>query len=435
MRKIYYFLMFIYFSIQIFTPGCSEDTVTPPTDPGNGNGTTQSATSDQRQTIEYDGFRMEVHLGDVPRLAGGAAGTVTFSLNTSSDIESGITPVPSGYTVIGKYLKAGPESFNFNSPIQLFFPAGSQNSPQDLAVLQYSDATQDWRIVSTSDIDTAGKKIGVDLLSLGYFVLVKQNLLDNASDFRQGGCVYDCPPEPFMNYILTVQSVTPEKATILSLYSGGLIGRAYQGPIFLGCPEGKTKAIVPQGSISFWVTRSNCQANPPVIETYSIPAPVTVSDPLVFIGWSTYDAVTYVPFCLPSGGTWIAGRPENWPQPTVPVGTGTFQATLTWLNTGSNAADLDLHLFGPNNLHIFWQNTTSPNFSLDRDWTTTNGNAIENIFSTTTTIPSGDYRVNVAHFQGFAKSFNCRVIVNGSVTNFSSNLGGGSVDVRTFNIP
>jgi hypothetical protein len=434
MRKIYFVLILICFSIQIFTPGCSDDSVTPTTDPENGNGSTQSVTSDQRQTIEYDGFRMEVNTGTVPRLTSGSPGTVSFSLNTSSSIESGITPVPSTYSVIGKYLKAGPESFNFNSPIQLFFPAGSQPSPQDLAVLKYSDATQDWRIVTTSAIDTAGKKIGIDALTLGYYVLVRQNLLD-ASDFRQGGCVYDCPMEPFMNYILTVQSVTPEKTSILSQYSGGLIGQAYMGPIFLGCQTNKTKAIVPQGSISFWVTRSNCQANPPVIETYSIPAPVTVPDPLNFIGWSTYDAVTYVPFCLPAGGTWIAGRPENWPQPTVPVGTGTFQATLTWLNTSSNAADLDLHLFGPNNLHIFWQNTSSPNFSLDRDWQSQNGNAIENIFSTTATIPSGSYRVNVAHFSGFAKSFNCRVIVNGSVTNFASNLGGGSVDVRTFNIP
>lgn len=435
MRKLFYLSALILFTFSVLIPGCGDDTVAPITDPENGSGTTQSVTSDQRQTIEYDGFRMEIHLGDVPKLGNGSPGTVIFSMNTSAAIESGITPVPSGFTVIGKYLKAGPESFSFNSPIQLFFPAESQSSPEGLVVLKYSDATQDWRMVPTSALDTVAKKIGVNELSLGYYVLAKQNVLDASSDFRQGGCVYDCPPEPFMNYILTVQSATPEKTSILSMYSGGLIGQAYMGPIFLGCQTNKTKAIVPQGSISFWVTRSNCQANPPVIETYSIPAPVTVSDPLEFIGWSTYDAVTYVPFCLPAGGTWVAGRPENWPQPTVPVGTGTFQATLTWLNTGSNATDLDLHLFGPNNLHIFWQNTSSANFSLDRDWQSQTGNAIENIFSTTTTIPSGSYRVNVAHFTGFAKSFNCRVIVNGSVTNFASNLGGGSVDVRTFNIP
>ncbi|HRJ85361.1 MAG TPA: hypothetical protein PK753_06790 [Ignavibacteria bacterium] len=436
LKTVYKFSILFSITLCVFISSCSDssDNTITPNDPNGGSGTTQSVTSDQRQNIEFDGFRLEVHAGDVPRNSNGTAGTVAFSLNTSSTTESGIPSVPSGFTVISKYLKAGPESFNLNSPVQLFFPAASQNTPQDLAVLKYSEAAQEWKLVPTSALDTANRKVGIDQLSLGYYVLVKQNFSDNATDFRQGGAMYDCPPEPFMNYILTVQSVSPEKPSILSQYSGGLIGQAYMNPIFLGCPIGKTKAIVPQGSISFWVTRSNCQANPPVIETYSIPAPVTVPDPLEFIGWSTYDAVTYVPFCLPAGGSWVAGRPENWPQPTVPVGTGTFQATLTWLNTASNATDLDLHLYGPDNLHIFWSNTSSANFSLDRDWQSQTGNAIENIFSTTATIPLGNYRVNVVHFSGFAKSFNCRVIVNGSVTNYSGNLGGGSVDVRTFTI-
>lgn len=436
MKKLYYFVILITFITFSMLPGCSDDSApTQPTDPGGGSGATQTVTSDQRQTIEFDGFRMEVNTGAVPRLSGGGAGTVTFSLNTSSNIESGITAVPSGFTVISKYLKAGPEQFTFNSNIQIYFPAGSQPSPQNLVVLKYADDTQEWKMVTTSAIDTANKKIGIDALTLGYYVLAKQNVTDNRSDFRQGGAVLNCPMEPFMNYILTVQSATPEKASILGMYSGGLIGQMYMGPIFLGCQTNYTKAIVPQGTISFWVTRSNCQANPPVIETYSIPASVTVSDPLTFIGWSTYDAITYVPFCLPAGGSWVTGRPQNWPPPTQPFGTGVVQATLTWTNGASNAADLDLHLYGPNNLHIFWQNTSSANFSLDRDWTSQTGNAIENIFSTTTTVPSGNYRINVAHFSGFSKSFNCRVIVNGSVTNYSGNLGGGSVDVRTFNIP
>lgn len=436
MKKLYYLILFIGCLSYSILPGCGDDsTPVQPNDPGSGNGTTQAVTSDQRQTIEYDGFRLEVNVGAVPRQTNGSIGTVSFSLNTSSTLESGIPSVPSSYTVIGKYLKAGPEQFNFNSNIQLFFPAESQASPQGLVVLKYSDADQEWKMVTMSAIDTANKKIGIDVLNLGYYVLVKPNATGDASDFRQGGCVYDCPMEPFMNYILTVQGVTPEKASIIGMYSGGLIGQSYMGPIFLGCQTNKTKAIVPQGTISFWVTRSNCQANPPVIETYSIPASVTVSEPLTFIGWSTYDAITYVPFCLPAGGSWVAGRPQNWPPPTTPFGTGVVQSTLTWNNGSSNATDLDLHLYGPNNLHIFWSNTSSANFSLDRDWTSTPGNAIENIFSTTTTIPSGEYRVNVAHFSGFAKSFNCRVIVNGNVTNYSGNLGGGSVDVRTFSIP
>lgn len=417
-------------SVLFLYSGCSDNTTqTPPEQEMNG---TKVVTSSQSGTLEVDGFRMEIHVGDVPRLTNGGDGTVTFSINTSSTLQSGVPNVPSGYTVISKYLKAGPEQFNFYSPVTIFFPASSQSSPQNLTVLQYTEAAG-WRMIPTSALDTANRKIGVDLFTLGYFVLVRQNVYDN-TDFRQGGCVYNCP-ELWMNFILTINTVTPEKPEILNQYIGGLIGKSYMGPIFLGCPEGNTKAIVPQGSMTFWVTRSNCQSNPPVIETWSIPAPVTVSDPLVFSGWSTYDAQVYVPFCLPSGGTWLPGRPTNWPQPTIPVGTGTFQATLTWINSSGNEADLDLHLYGPNNLHIFWQNTSSANFALDKDWRTDPGNAIENIFSTTTTIPSGDYRVNVAHFAGFSKSFNCRVIVNGSSTNYANTLGGGSVDVRTFNIP
>lgn len=430
---LYIVLLSIYlFASGIFFSGCSEDNPTQPNDPGSGNGSTLTLNSTQQGNLEYDGFRMEVQIGDVPRLQNNNPGTVTFSMNTSASVESGIPPVPSSFTVIGKYLKAGPESFIFSSPVQLFFPASSQPSPQDLTVLRYSESTGDWRIVAASAIDTAQKKIGVDLLELGYFVLAKHNVYD-ASDFRAGGCVYDYQ-DGIYNYILTVNSVTPEKPEILSLYSGGLIGGTYMGPIFLGCPTGRTKAIVPQGTLSFWVSRSNCQSQQEMIETYSIPASVTVSDPLDFTGWSTYDAVIYVPFVLPSGGSWVQGRPTNWPPATQPFGTGTVQATLTWTNTSSSAADLDLHLYGPGGLHVYYASPTSANFALDRDWQSTVGNAIENIYSTTTTVPAGDYRVDVNFYSGASKSFNCRVIVNGNVTNYSGTLSSGSVTVRTFTI-
>jgi hypothetical protein len=434
MKKNLKFLIFGV--IFVLLSGCTDDNTTqPPNDPVNNAGTTQTITSETSGTLEWDGFRMEVHTGNVPRMQNGNPGTVTFSLNSSSTIENGFSPVPSQFTVISKYLKAGPEAFNFAGTIQLFFPAESQPNPQDLTVLEYRPDTQEWKIVPTSAIDTANKKIGVDVLKLGYYVLAKHNLVDNLTDFRAGGCVLDIPMEPFTNYILTCQSVSPEKPSILNFYSGGLVGKTFMGPIFLGCQQNKTKAIVPQGTISFWVSKISCQGSNPEIFTYSIPASVTINDPLEFVGWSTYDAVVYVPFTLPTGGSWVSGRPTNWPPPTQPFGTGTVQATLTWNNTTSNGTDLDLHLYGPNNLHISWQNTSSANFTLDRDWRTTAGDAIENIFSTTTTVPSGDYRVNVAHFQGFSKTFNCRVIVNGSVTNYTNTLGGGSVDVRTFNIP
>ena len=427
------FQVILIFSVFLFYNGCSEDTTNNSDPTTGGNGAALTRTSEQSGTLEYDGFRMEIDIGDVPRLQNGNPGTVTFSLNSSASIESGIPPVPSNYTVIGSYLKAGPEAFIFAGPLQLFFPASTQQTPQDLVVLSYSDSTNDWRIIPTSALDTANKKIGVDLLKLGYFVLVKQNLTDQ-SDYRAGGCVLDIPMEPFTNYILTCNSVTPEKPEILNFYSGGLVGGTFMGPIFLGCQEDRTKAIVPQGTITFWVSKISCVDNNPQMFTYNIPASVTINDPLVFSGWSTYNAVVYVPFTLPSGGSWVAGRPTNWPPPTQPFGTGVVQATLTWVNTSGSITDLDLHLWGPNNLHVYFGAPTSANFALDRDWTTALGNAIENIYSTTTTVPAGQYRVDVNFWSGASKTFNCRVIVNGSVTNYSGTISTGSVTARTFTI-
>jgi hypothetical protein len=439
MKKLYFVTIILALFCSAFYFGCQK-TEENPVDPGTptgGEGATASYNSTTNGTLNFDGFSLVVDKGDVPAPTSGS-GNVTFSLNSSGSIESGVTAVPAGYTVIGKYLKAGPESFYFNAPITIYFPASSQPSPQNLAVMYYAPETQSWKIVNVGVIDTAGKRVGIDVLSLGYYVLVKRNATDAASDYRQGGCVFD-HEEVFTNYILTVKSAALEKPEQLGLFANGFIGGVYTGPIFLGCPQGKTKAIVPQGTIEFWVSYSICTGSDPRIYTYTLPATVTVSDPLNFVGWSTYDAVTYVPFLLPPGGTWVLGRPSgtgSWPQATVPYGSGVLQATLTWVNTSANNADMDLHLYGPNNIHIYYSNRTTADFSLDRDWQSTLGNATENIYSLNSTMPSGAYSVKVKHYSGNPMSFNTRVVLNGSSTNYSgSTTSGQEVTVKTFTIP
>ncbi|CAF3810084.1 unnamed protein product [Rotaria sp. Silwood1] len=257
------------------------------------------------------------------------------------------------------------------------------------------------------------------------------------SDFRQGGCVFD-REDLWTNYILTVKSAALEKPEQLSLFAGGYIGKVYSGPIFLGCPQGKTKAIVPQGVLEFWVSYTVCQGADARVYTYTLPATVTVSDPLNFVGWSTYDAVTYVPFTLPAGGTWVLGRPTGtgaWPTPTVPYGSGVMQATLTWNNSSGSATDFDLHLYGPNNLHIYYANRSNSDFSLDRDYRTDLGDAIENIYSLRSVMPSGAYTVKVVNYYGPSKSFNARVVLNGASTNFTGTLSvGQEATVKTFTI-
>lgn len=436
MKKIKLLLILSFFALALFTSCEKDNPVETPETPTTGTGATASYTSVTDGSLDYDEFSIVVRKGDVPALTGGGAGTVTFSINTSSSIESGISAVPAGYTVIGKYLKAGPESFTFNSPVRIYFPAASQPTPQNLTVFYYSPSLQTWKIIPTSALDTVKKRIGIDVLTLGYFVLTKSTSGDRTYA-GAGGCVYD-HLEVWTNYYLTVKSIVPQDPSILSLYADGFIGRTFSGPIFLGCPIGTTKAIVPLGTIEFWLSYSNCQGPNFSVYTYTAPVSVTVSDPLIFNGWSTYDAVVYVPIGIPSGGTWVLGRPTGtggWAPPTVPYGSGVFQATLTWTNTSSVASDMDLHLYGPNNLHIYYGNRTNSDFSLDRDWQRTLGNATENIYSLRNVMPSGEYKVNVKNYAGPSMSFNTRVIINGASTNFSGSLGvGQEMNIRTFTI-
>ena len=444
MKKAYTIIFLLAVICSTMFLGCQkteEETPVTPPPPAGGEGVTGSFTSVTNGTVAYDNFSLIVDKGDVPTLTSGDPGTVTFSMNTSSTIESGYPSIPSGYTIVSKYLKAGPESFTFNAPIQIYFPAASQPSPQGLMVLNYRPETSSWKIITVAALDTVNKKVAIDVLTLGYYVLVKSNNTTDASDFRQGGCVFD-REDLWTNYILTVKSAALEKPEQLALFANGFIGGTYTGPIFLGCPNGKTKAIVPQGIIEFWVSYSICNGSDQRIYTYSLPATVTVSDPLNFIGWSTYDAVTYVPFTLPVGGTWVLGRPSGtagsgaWPPATVPYGSGVFQATLTWLNVSGTAADMDLHLYGPNALHIYYGNRTNADFSLDRDFRTTLGNATENIYSLRNVMPSGEYTVKVVNYSGNTMAFNTRVVLNGASTNYSGSLSAtNEVTVRTLTIP
>jgi len=436
MKKIKLLMILSFFTLALFTSCEKDNPVETPETPTTGTGATASYTSVTDGSLDYDEFSIVVRKGDVPALTGGGAGTVTFSINTSSSIESGTAAVPSGYSVIGKYLKAGPESFTFNSPVRIYFPAASQSTPENLTVMYYAPELQTWKVIPTSALDTVKKRIGIDVLTLGYFVLTKGSSGDRM-DARPGGCMFDHLLAN-TNYYLTVKSITAQDPSVLSLYVDGFIGRTFSGPIFMGCPQGRTKAIVPRGTLEFWVSYMNCQGPTYEMYTYTVPASVTVTDPLHFNGWSTYDAVVYVPFLLPGGGTWVLGRPTGtggWAPPTVPYGSGVFQATLTWTNTASIASDMDLHLYGPNNLHIYYGNRTNSDFSLDRDWQRTLGNATENIYSLRNVMPSGEYKVNVKNYAGPSMSFNTRVILNGASTNFSGSLGvGQEMTIRTFTI-
>lgn len=435
MKTRYYILLILLIpALMICFNSCGNDTTVTPSE--SGSGTSQSVTSNDQGNISFDGFKLVFPVGTVPKQTNGSPGTVVFSINSSSAIPTGLNSLPSGYSQIGKYLQAGPDNFVFSSTIRVYLPC-SESSPSNLHVMGYFPDENGWKIIPSNAVTESGTHyLAVDVLKLGYFVIVKSTTSDH-STFSPDGGVQWCINDGLTFIILTVKSAVFTDPGAGNLIAGGMIGRTFISPNTPGMvfPSDYCRGIVPLGTYEFWVSRRSFDSDN--IETYSLPVPVTVTNSLNWpISWVYTGGEGWTIFgCqLPGGGTWNPGRPPAWPSPTTPYGSGTVQATLTWTNGNGNEADLDLHLYGPNNLHISYLNTTSPNFALDRDWQTQDGAAVENIYSTTATVPSGNYRVNVNHYSGAAKSFNCRVIVNGNVTNYSGNLQDGSVDVRTFTI-
>jgi hypothetical protein len=289
------------------------------------------------------------------------------------------------------------------------------------AMISFNGCDKDSTIIPENSDNTAKKR---------------SKSIASASDVLDGGFEC-CSHDGLTFYIVTVKSVIFANPSTANRYPGGMVGATFVSPNIPGMvfPSDVCRGIVPLGTYEFWI--STRKFNEDQIYTYSIPVTVTISNSLKWpLPWVYTGAEGWTRFCTQPGGTWIAGRPQTWPKPTIPYGSGSLQATLTWNNTHTNATDLDLHLYGPNGIHIYFGSQTSSDFELDRDWMTTVGNATENIYSLKKVLPKGNYTVKVVNFTGETKNFTARVIVNGVVTNYSGTLTGedATVTVKTFTI-
>lgn len=110
--------------------------------------------------------------------------------------------------------------------------------------------------------------------------------------------------------------------------------------------------------------------------------------------------------------------PKDWDKPLVeggalpahaqtsPVlGTGDFQATLTWDEGdpnaepfGEGAVDVDLHVIEPDGTHVYFGNQTGPTATLDVDDLVAFGP--ENIFVPAGNAATGTYQVFVVYYSG-----------------------------------
>lgn len=173
--------------------------------------------------------------------------------------------------------------------------------------------------------------------------------------------------------------------------------------------------------------------------TYSAPARANI-DRAMYRNIPSFTApwIGTRPIVLDPDGTWQESAACPRPAPTVPVGTGEVQATLSWANTSTRSTDVDLHLYGPNGLHIYYANKgPQGNFQLDRDWLHELGNATENIYSVGSPIPSGDYRLTVILYSGQPTSYSVRFLFRGSVRSYSNSISsaGEEQEIVRFTIP
>lgn len=92
----------------------------------------------------------------------------------------------------------------------------------------------------------------------------------------------------------------------------------------------------------------------------------------------------------------VVGTINSLNYPDSELGTGIITATLTW----GSEPDLDLHVFEPNGVHVYYQNLSGTSGYLDRDDVESYGP--EHYFVSCDTIKTGTYRFGVNYYYGDA---------------------------------
>lgn len=425
MRKIFYVFLLISIAFLFNSSSCKKDES--PTEPEGQQeekvvGTISSLQSGNVKT--NSGYQISIIPGTVPQNQNGQSASVSFS------IETPVTPpkqLASGTEKRGEYTKLGPDGFTFRWPVRVIFPYKNTTDPSELKLLFYDVLSEAWKIIPISFIDKDNKLIGADVMELGYFVVAKvgQTAPKTSADDSDGGFEFQGDASNY--YTLTVASVSNFKYAwqAATWYSGRIVGSTGStGSYPTGGPKPPTHIHLVQATYQIWISRTTpgTLSTLPQIYTYTVPATGTISQPVSYSG-PLSSGSGWTPLSMPSGGQWVEGSPQGWAVPTTTYGTGDFQATLTWVNTSSNSSDIDLHLFGPNNMHVYWSSPISSDQSieLDRDWRRTVGSAIENIYSLKT-MPTGTYNLKVNLYSGNPAGYRVRLINKGTVKTYTGNL-------------
>lgn len=396
------------------------------------------SSSEYGQIITASGIKLEIIPGVVPPNGNNEEGTVTFSIESPVQRPGILT---GGAEFVGQGVRFGPENFNFAWPLNMSLPYTNYSQPERLSVVYYHPIEEEWMMIPHTTVNSNDNTISFCGLSLGIYSLAVFPLsAKDDCDGCSGGIAFDA----------SVLAHSPSAGTVVSHAFSIVNAYDYRYPSqanYLGQPPSGAVAmttaaheqlsfIVPQATYEVMFIRTlipnGSFSNTAYAQTYTKSVTVVVDEYIHNYQHPFQEGWKWI--TLPEGGEWVDGYPNTiWPAPTVTYGTGDFQATLTWVNNQYHSSDIDLHLYGPNEMHVYYSNSTSNDgvFQLDRDWLTEAGNAVENIYSIAA-INSGTYTVNVKLYSGSPSSFNVRIINGGSVESYSGSLDPDNDEVQVY---
>lgn len=420
-----------------------DDSVSVPIDEVLGDGVVKIITNNSGGSVSTDnGSKIVVPAGAIGTQDNGSNGNISFSIENDIKLSELALPLPTKYQLVGGVIKFSPSSFIFSSPILVYLPASALSNLEGVSILRLNEKENIWVTVPISDIDASKKLLGVSTFELGYFAVVQDKELASKSEMtlspnKSGGLLMEHPGNNDYYYTILVVGFVPKYAQDISAnqvigssgHTGGKLGS--DGPASFTRLGG-----IPQGTYQLEISRmrrGTLSTLPGQTEYYSQIITTQVNGFSNTLSWDWANWSGWTTFTI-SGGSWISGRPTYWPTADKPFGTGEFQATLTWVNTDNSATDLDLHLFGPSDTHVFWSESVNLDESivLDRDWMSETGYATENIYSTKS-MPKGNYGIYVNAFGGTTpKNYEVRIILRGAtVKTFRGTVNSTSRDDDT----
>jgi hypothetical protein len=430
------FTIIVSFILMFSFYGCPESNS--PTETTNESVTKQIQNS-EGGSVELEGFEIQIIPGALPPSKDNNNPVATFSIEIGVDKPASL---PTEYKGVSKVVQFGPEGFVLNFPVNILIPVDDVDEPTNLTILTYDYLNEKWREIPISLLEDEPKRVGASVIQLGTFIVAENTAMSAfgrstktpkiLSEMGRGGIRYGLQTSNYW-YCFTIKSATFKYAEQASWY-GNYVGQtAMSGSDPTGTwPRNPLHMFLPQGSYQIWVSRLSWdQVRGGEWQTYTTPATVNVDRSLEYKIWSSnldYAYEGWYDLELP-GGEWTGGRPEDLPAMDETVGTGDFQATLTWVNSEEYATDLDLHLYGPDGLHVYFGNEKPEGsaFNLDVDmieWDL--GNAVENIYSVSDNYPKGNYRIVVEHFSGYVpKKFTARIIRFGKSKSVSGTISEG----------